>query len=135
MRHDPILACAVVLTLAIAATPGEAGAADEVGRVAVAFGNTVLSIYPDGRAQKVWFHPDGTWDGLSRRGIPLAGRWTVKGDQVCMKQSKPWVPPFISYCAVYPADPHIGVAWTAKDLSGTPIQLKIVKGIVTQAPG
>ena len=98
--------------------------------VAPAFGNTVLSIYPDGRSQKIWIKPDGSWNGLSRRGNPLAGTWRVKQDQVCVKQSQPPTLP-VAFCMPFPSDPHVGSTWPAKDMLGTPIHLTIVKGKVT----
>jgi hypothetical protein len=104
----------------------------EKANVAAAFGNTVLSVYPDGRAQKIWLQPDGTWTGLSRRGNPLAGSWSVKGPKVCLKQSKPPTLP-ISFCQPFPEDPAKGV--DAKDLTGTPIHLKLVKGHVEKVEG
>src|SRR3954462_8648351 len=73
----------------------------ELSRVAAAFGNTVMSIYPDGRTQKIWLHPDGLWDGLGRDGKPLAGKWTVKSDKVCLRQTRPPTLPF-SYCTAFP---------------------------------
>jgi hypothetical protein len=100
--------------------------------IATAFGNTVLSIYPDGRSQKIWLQPDGTWTGLSRRGNALAGKWSVKGDKVCLRQSKPPTLP-ISFCQNFPSDPEKGI--DAKDLTGTPIHLKLVTGHVGQSPG
>jgi len=114
-----------VLSLAAASA---ALAADSVAQVKPAFGNTVLSIYPDGRSQKIWMHPDGTWDGQSRRGTPLAGRWSLKDGKVCMKQSKPPTLP-VAYCTPFPDNTYVGVSWTSKDMSGTPIQLKVVKGM------
>jgi hypothetical protein len=87
-----------------------------------------MSIYPDGRTQKIWLHPDGSWDGLGRNSQPLAGHWTLKGDRVCLKQSKPPTLP-ISYCTSFPDDPHIGVVWTSKDVVGTPIKLTVVQGM------
>lgn len=95
-----------------------------------AFGNTIMSIYPDGRSQKIWMHPDGTWTGQSRRGIPLAGKWTAKDDRVCLRQSKPPTLP-ISFCQTMPQDP--AVTLTSHDLTGRTIRLKIVKGIVEAA--
>lgn len=104
--------------------------AEDLGRVAAAFGNTVMSIYPDGRTQKIWLHPDGSWDGIGRNGVPLAGHWKLKGaDKVCLKQSKPPTLPFMSYCTGFPADARIGVVWTSRDVMGTPIKLTVVKGM------
>jgi len=125
----PILAAAAALAIPVAAV-----AAEPAAQVTPAFGNTVLSIYPDGRSQKIWMHPDGSWDGQSRRGTPLAGRWNVRGDKVCLKQSKPPTLP-LAYCTAFPANTYVGVTWTSKDMSGAPIQLKVVKGMVAARAG
>ena len=93
-----------------------------------AFGNTLLTIDPDGRSRKIWLQPDGTWTGLSRRGLDLAGKWTVKGDKVCLSQSKPRL--FGSMCETMPADTSAGEQ--AKDPTGTTVRLKLVKGHVTK---
>ena len=110
----------------------EAGKAPGKANVEATFGNTVLSVYPDGRAQKIWLTPDHNWTGLSRRGNPLAGTWSVKGEKVCLKQSKPPTLP-VSVCQPFPEDPAKGL--DAKDLTGTPIHLKLVKGHVTKVEG
>jgi hypothetical protein len=94
--------------------------------VQATFGNTVMSIYPDGRSQKIWLHADGTWDGKSRRNIALSGKWTMKGDKVCLRQSRPPTLP-ISFCQTMPKDPDVTL--TSHDLTGQTIHLKIVKGI------
>jgi hypothetical protein len=127
MSRFPGLVLAAALT-APALPAAAAQAADTTAQVRPAFGNTVLSIYPDGRFQKIWMHADGTWDGRSRRGTPLAGRWNLKDGKVCMKQSKPPTLP-LAYCTAFPANTYVGVTWTSKDMSGTPIQLKVVKGM------
>lgn len=123
------LATAAVATVSAASS---ALAAEASGKVASAFGNTVFSIYPDGRSQKIWLKDDGTWTGQSRRGNPLAGKWTAKGDQVCLKQTSP--PMFgFSFCQAFPDDPAKGI--DSKDLGGTKIHLKLVKGHVTKSDG
>jgi hypothetical protein len=100
--------------------------------IAPAFGNTVLATYPDGRSQKIWLHPDGTWDGLSRRGSPLAGRWQLKGDKVCMRQSSPPTLP-LSFCTPFPQHSEPGVQWASHDVAGTPIKLSLQKGMPVPA--
>jgi hypothetical protein len=130
----PILAlaaCAYAATTTHAAEPPAKPAA-EMANVAATFGNTVLSIYPDGRAQRIWLQPDGSWTGLSRRGTPLAGKWSLKGEKVCLRQSRPPTLP-ISFCQSLPQDPSKGV--DARDLTGTPIHLKLVKGHVEKIEG
>ncbi len=124
---------ALALTGACAFAPLAGQAADVVRRVAPAFGNTVLSTYPDGRSQKIWLRPDGTWEGASRRGNPLAGKWSIKGEKLCLKQTKPAMP--LSFCVAYPGEAQVGAVWTSKDLAGTPIKLKVVKGIVGAKAG
>ena len=125
----------LILTAALSlAATAPALAADAVPQVTPAFGNTVLSTYPDGRSQKIWMHPDGTWDGQSRRGTALAGRWNVKDGKVCMKQSKPPTLP-LAYCTAFPENTYVGVTWASKDMAGAPIQLKVVKGMVEGKTG
>jgi hypothetical protein len=134
MLKTPILAAVTALALGANAVRADESHSDtgraEPARPAVSatFGNTVMSIYPDGRSQKIWMHPDGTWTGKSRRGIDLAGHWDMKGDKVCLRQSKPPTLP-VSFCQTFPKDPDVGL--TSKDLTGQTIHLKIVKGITT----
>src|SRR5688500_3487035 len=120
----------VVLLLAaiLAAPPAAHGAADPPANVEAAFGNTVLTIDPDGRSRKIWLKRDGTWTGLSRRGLELAGTWTVQGDKICLRQSKPRL--FGRMCERFPS--KLGVIVHAKDPTGTTVQLKLVKGRVVK---
>ncbi|HEY8574413.1 hypothetical protein [Phenylobacterium sp.] len=115
----------LLLAATLMAAPLSAQAAtDASSKVKAAFGNTVLTIDPDGRSRKIWLQPDGTWTGLSRRGLDLAGKWTVKGDKVCLSQSKPRLPG--SMCENFPSE--FGVPMKA----AKGVQLKLVKGRVTK---
>ena len=105
---------------------GAQAAAAPSANVSAAFGNTVLTIDPDGRTRKIWLQPDGTWTGLSRRGLDLAGKWTAEGDKVCLSQSKPKL--FGRMCETFPTDPKVGI--DAKDPTGKDVHLKLVKGHV-----
>lgn len=73
--------------------------------------------------------PDGTWTGLSRRGLDLAGKWRMDGDKVCLSQSKPALPG--SLCQVFPDDLKVGGPAT-KDPSGKSAMLKLLKGHVAK---
>ncbi|MGZ6013591.1 MAG: hypothetical protein ACXWK0_17240 [Caulobacteraceae bacterium] len=119
---------ALLLATLLAAPLAAQAAAAPTANVKAAFGNTLLTIDPDGRSRKIWLRPDGTWTGLSRRGLDLAGKWTVKGDKVCLSQSKPRL--FGSMCEKFPTDPAAGEV--AKDPTGTTVRLKLVKGHVTK---
>jgi hypothetical protein len=134
MTKTLILSAAMALALGATAARADDTRADNSrpdaakSDITATFGNTVMSIYPDGRSQKIWIHPDGTWTGQSRRGIPLAGHWNMKGDKVCLRQSHPPTLP-ISFCQTLPKDPEVGL--TSRDLTGQTIHLKLVKGITT----
>lgn len=117
-----------LLAIALLAAPAAALAAAPPANVKAAFGNTVLTIDPDGRSRKIWLRPDGRWTGLSRRGLDLAGRWTVDGDKVCLTQSRPRL--FGRMCQVFPTDPEVGVV--TKDPLGKTVRLKLVKGRVAK---
>src|SRR5215469_10254434 len=122
----------LLLSVALGAAPlvvapmGVRAADAPTADVKAAFGNTLLTIDPDGRSRKIWLKPDGTWTGLSRRGLDLAGKWKVEGDKVCLSQSKPALPG--SMCEKFPTDPEAGTE--AKDPTGQTIRLKLVKGHV-----
>ena len=119
----------LLLIVAVLAGPLTAQAATAPPMtVNAAFGNTVLTIDPDGRSRKIWLQPDGTWTGLSRRGLDLAGKWTVKGDKVCLSQSKPRLPG--SMCETFPTE--LGAAIQIKDPTGKQVQVKLVKGRVRE---
>lgn len=96
--------------------------------VASAFGNTVVSTYPDGGKQRIWLKPDGAWEAFGRRKKWSSGRWSQKPGKVCFRQQKPFPVPF-SYCADFPDDGGVGAVWTSKDMSGAPITIRLVKGI------
>jgi hypothetical protein len=116
-------------TLAVSAL-GVGAARAAPANVSAAFGNTIVSIDPDGRSRKIWLQPDGSWTGLSRRGLALAGKWTVKGEKVCLSQSKPRL--FGSLCQEFPTDPKTGI--DTKDPTGKSVHLKLVKGHVEKYP-
>jgi hypothetical protein len=122
-----VLPAAYALFLGLNAEAGTAAQPQPRG-VPVAFGNTVKALYPDGKHQRIWIKADGTWDAIGRRGKPSSGKWTQKGEKVCLKQVKPFPAPF-SYCTRFPADGGVGAVWTSKDMAGEPIKLTVVKGI------
>ncbi len=95
--------------------------------VSAAYGNTIVTTYPDGRIQEVWLQPNGAWTGIGRTHRSLAGSWTMKGEKICLRQQRPATLPF-SYCTAFPEKAKVGDAWTSKDFFGTPIQVKLVAG-------
>jgi hypothetical protein len=80
----------IVLAISLTAIAGSA-LADTKASVARAFGNTIVSTYPDGRTAETWLKADGTYTGLGRKKTdPSSGHWTIKGESICLKQSKPF---------------------------------------------
>lgn len=91
-----------------------------------AFGNTIVSTYPDGRTARAWLRPDGTYVGQGRRGGRSSGRWTVKGDRVCMRQSRP-IPFPTPYCTPLVSG-AVGTRWSAKAVTGESVMMSLVAG-------
>lgn len=115
----------LALTVALFSA-GAALAADPPPGVEPAFGNTIVSTYPDGRTAKAWLHPDGTYTGQGRRGGRSSGRWAIKGDRVCMRQSRP-IPFPKSFCTPLITG-AVGTRWPAKAVSGEVVMMSLVEG-------
>ena len=115
----------LLIALTLIALPGLAHAAP---RIEAVFGNTIVSTYPDGRVAYLWLKADGPYELLNRRRTTSGGAWTVKGEEVCMRQSKPIPAPMV-FCT--PAPTGDGSApWKAKALTGEQVSVRVVKGIV-----
>ena len=93
--------------------------------MAAAFGSTIVSTYPDGRTAELYLHPDGSYAARGRRGDPSSGHWKAQNGQLCLHQSSPL--PFGSYCTPIPAR-GLNHGWSAKAVTGEPIQVKLVRG-------
>jgi len=91
-----------------------------------AFGNTILSTYPDGRTAELWLRPDGGYTAEGRKGDPSSGKWSMKGDKLCLKQLKP-SNSIISFCQAANAG-QLTSGYTTKAVSGETIQVKLVHG-------
>ena len=115
---SPALALAPAAVLA--APPAYAGG------LQAAFGNTIVSTYPDGRTAKLWLNADGSYDGLSRHRTRSGGRWSVKGERLCLKQSRPFFYPF-AWCSPLVSG-GVGTTWSGKAPTGEAIRLTLVPG-------
>jgi hypothetical protein len=116
---------ALSLAAALMTLPVAAEAAQDVS---AAFGNTIVSTYPDKRTALLWLQADGDYSGSSRRKTAMSGRWELKGEKICLKQKEPFPSP-ITYCLdLSSGSPEKG--WSAKAVTGEPIRVTIVKGIL-----
>jgi hypothetical protein len=89
-----------------------------------AFGNTIVSTYPDNRKAQLWLEPSGSYTAMGRRGDRSSGRWKIEADKLCLKQDHPWAPPFFRYCTPIPSEDH----WTTKAVTGETIEVRVVQG-------
>ena len=116
-------AAPVVLALPLTALAAGACAAPPIE---AAFGNTVVSTFPDGQTQHIWLDPDGAYTPRRRRGQESGGRWSLRGVEICLQQRRPFPFPIV-YCTPVPPDAAT-VSWTSKALDGQPVRLKLVQG-------
>ena len=100
--------------------------ADTQASVARAFGNTIVSTYPDGRKTETWLTADGAYTSMGRRRDTSDGHWTIKGDKVCFKQSHPFPAPF-SVCVKVPTS-GMESGFTNKAVTGEMTKVTLVKG-------
>jgi hypothetical protein len=91
--------------------------------VEAAFGNTIVSTYPSGRSTKLWLNRDGTYAGQRTNGKRTAGRWSLKGGKVCLKQNG--LP--LTFCSKIPAG-KVGLTWSSKSPKGEPLKNRLVPG-------
>jgi hypothetical protein len=113
------LAVATVAVVCLAAGPGRAD-------MNSAFGNTVVSRYPDGGWVKHWFNPDGSYAAQFSDGRRLSARWSVQGERVCLTHMRPnmLIPRFCTAMI----DVDIGETWHSRDPLGRRVQNVLVAG-------
>jgi hypothetical protein len=120
-----------VLGLVALATPCLAD--DPAALLSQAFGNTIVSTYPDGRTAKLWLQPDGSYFGEGRDHDRSRGHWQVQDDKLCFKQAHPFAFGYV-YCTRL-AQFSSGSSWTGRAVTGETIQIKLVRGRSDSAEG
>jgi hypothetical protein len=118
--------------LAMAAAAASAAACpDPASRIQPAFGNTIVSTYPDGRQAHLWLYADGSYAGIGNRGDRNSGRWKLKGERICFRQAKPHAIPF-SFCTAIPAG-GVGASWSARAVTGEMLRIRLISGMPDRA--
>ena len=121
----PVLLAAAAL--AVAAAP------QAPASMSPAFAGTIVSTYPDGLHGRLFLNADGSWRALSRHGNASRGRWSVKGERLCLRQQRPIPLPF-SYCTPLVTG-DVGATWRAKAPTGEPITVTLAAGREGEPPG
>jgi hypothetical protein len=111
-----------VATLAVACLFAGSARAD----MNSAFGNTVVSRYPDGGWVKHWFNPDGSYSAQFSDGRRLAARWAVSGERVCLTNMRPYM--LIPRFCTTMVDANVGETWQSRDPMGRRVQNVLVAG-------
>lgn len=104
---------------------------DPAADVGKAFGNTLLSTYPDGRQAELWLNADGTYSAEGRAHQHGGGRWKIKDGKLCMRQSDPFPLPF-GYCTPL-QDADVGASWEATAPTGEPVSVTLIAGRPAEA--
>lgn len=112
----------LMLSLAIAAP------ASAASPIEAAFGNTIVSTYPSGRSTKLWLKRDGSYVGQRTNGKRTSGRWTLKGGELCLRQTGPVTIP-LRFCSPIPRV-KVGASWQGKSPKGEPLRNRLVRGRV-----
>ncbi|RZJ40588.1 MAG: hypothetical protein EON87_17830 [Brevundimonas sp.] len=117
-----MLRALAVVTVAVACLAAGPGRAD----MNAAFGNTVMSRYPDGGWVKHWFNPDGSYNAQFSDGRRLAARWSVQGERICLTNMRPnmLIPRFCTNMI----EADVGDTWHSRDPLGRRVQNVLIAG-------
>ena len=112
---------AFALAAAVAAPMTASAEMDE------AFGNTVLSRYPDGGWVKHWFDRDGAYTAEFSDGRRLAARWRVEGERVCLNGIRPAFMMISRFCSPM-IQASVGETWVSRDPLGRRVTNVLQRG-------
>ena len=115
-----VLAAAAAVAMVFASTPAHADMSE-------AFGNTIVSHYPDGGWVKHFFEQDGGYSAIFSDGRRLTARWRVEGDRVCLNGVSPRIMMISRFCSPM-VDADIGESWHSRDPLGRRVRNQLVSG-------
>jgi hypothetical protein len=112
-------------TLAAACLLTASAAVAEESPMQGAFGNTIVSTYPDGAKGRAYLEPDGTYRAVTREGWDVTGRWTIERKRLCYHgDAAPGAPPL---CTIG-LGKKVGDSWNIFLEDGSKIRVELVAG-------
>jgi hypothetical protein len=117
-----VLALASVLALSCAGLPSAANA-----EIEQAFGNTLVSHYPDGGWVRHWFNPDGSYTARFSSGRTITARWRVEGDRICLNNITPAMMMISRFCSPM-VTAGVGETWVSRDPLGRRVTNVLQRG-------
>ncbi len=105
------------------------GAMPQVAQAEIeqAFGNTLVSHYPDGGWVRHWFNPDGSYSARFSSGRTISGRWRVEGDRVCLNNITPAIMMISRFCSPM-ISASVGERWESRDPLGRRVTNVLQRG-------
>ncbi|QYF88030.1 hypothetical protein KY493_06010 [Brevundimonas sp. PAMC22021] len=91
-----------------------------------AFGNTVVSHYPDGGWVKHFFEPDGRYSAVWSDGRKINARWRQDGERVCLNEIRPRM--IIGRFCTAMVTAGVGSTWRSRDPIGRTVRNVLVAG-------
>lgn len=91
-----------------------------------AFGNTVVSHYPDGGWVKHFFEPDGRYSAVWSDGRKVSARWRQEGERVCLNEIRPRM--LIDRFCTSMVAAGVGSTWRSRDPIGRTVRNVLVAG-------
>ena len=114
---------------------GYGRAATAAGDPMAAFYGNTLQVQEYDRTLVLWYRRNHTFTGVDSLGNRLAGRWNLRGDQVCNVRTEPAPPPrdrSWRHCSKA-VSRKVGEQWDSVDPSGRKVTMFITAGIVKSA--
>ena len=109
-----------VAAIGFTSSPAKADMAD-------AFGNTIVSHYPDGGWVKHFFERDGRYVAVFSDGRRLAARWQVEGGRVCLNGLTPRIMMISRFCSPL-VEADVGETWHSRDPLGRNVRNELLPG-------
>lgn len=122
MKRSIIGAALAVSGLLALAGSAQAADADKPSPMAGAFGNTIVSVNPDGSSTKTYLEPDGSYRSVTPAGT-FTGRWAIERARLCYHDAS-GAPPL---CTIGPGK-KVGDKWKIFLESGSQVKVEIVAG-------